>query len=291
MPGEPTLQLFCKMWADNIAVSLASRGVVAPAVVAGEPVSTSAPDDKEFENLVCIRFTCGKAARGELLWAADKSAAKQIANALAGAPTDASPELSDNDRDALAELLRQVAAQTAESWKAEVGSEIEFVYQTTAVPAPVTAQCVTLTLTGQQFPRISLRLFLNGELQEALAAFPAPEPKQQAAAVDSPPAVPEAEPPPPRNEPLPANLGLVLDVALEATIRFGEREMLLRDIFGLMPGAVVELDQMVNEPAELRVAGRLVARGEVVVVDGNFGLRVTEVATLRERVAAAGMNL
>ena len=59
--------------------------------------------------------------------------------------------------------------------------------------------------------------------------------------------------------------------------------MLLRDIFSLMPGAVVELDQIVNEPVDLLVAGRLIARGEVVVVDGNFGLRVSEVATPSQR--------
>jgi flagellar motor switch protein FliN/FliY len=59
--------------------------------------------------------------------------------------------------------------------------------------------------------------------------------------------------------------------------------MLLREIFDLTPGAVVELNQTVNEPAQLLVAGRLVARGEVVVVDGNFGLRVTEAATRGQR--------
>ncbi len=81
------------------------------------------------------------------------------------------------------------------------------------------------------------------------------------------------------------NLALLLDVELEATIRFGQRDMLLREVFGLMPGAVVELNQQVNEPAELLVAGRLIAHGEVVVVDGNFGLRVTEVATAGQRAA------
>ena len=59
--------------------------------------------------------------------------------------------------------------------------------------------------------------------------------------------------------------------------------MLLREVFALMPGAVVELDQQVNEPAELLVAGRLIARGEVVIVDGNFGLRVTDVVSAGQR--------
>jgi flagellar motor switch protein FliN/FliY len=52
-----------------------------------------------------------------------------------------------------------------------------------------------------------------------------------------------------------------------------------------MPGSVVELNQLVTEPAELLVAGRLVAKGEVVVVDGNFGLRVTEVVSRSQRAA------
>jgi flagellar motor switch protein FliN len=292
MAGEQMIKLFCKMCADNIAVSLASYGVVAPAVVAGDLVSAPAPTQQEFDNFVCLRFTCSKGAKGEFLWVAEKPVAKQIANLLTGAPPDAPPELSDEDRDAFAEFLRQVAGQTATSWKAEAGSEIEFAHQPTAESAPVTAQCLTLTLAGEQFNQVSLRLFLDGELQEALAAAPAPstqKPPATSAPASSAPA--DDDPPPAYSGALPANLGLVLDVVLEATIRFGEREMLLRDVFGLMPGAVVELNQMVNEPAELRVAGRLVARGEVVVVDGNFGLRVTEVATLHERVAAAAVQL
>jgi flagellar motor switch protein FliN/FliY len=84
---------------------------------------------------------------------------------------------------------------------------------------------------------------------------------------------------------IPANLALLLDAELEATIRFGDREMLLREIFDLMPGDVVELDQMIDEPAHLIVAGRTIAKGDVVVVDGNFGLRITEVASASQRAA------
>ncbi len=73
-------------------------------------------------------------------------------------------------------------------------------------------------------------------------------------------------------------LDLLLDVQLEATIRFGEKQLLLRDILSARPGTVIELDRDLNQPADLLVAGRLIARGEVVVVDGNFGLRVTELA-------------
>jgi flagellar motor switch protein FliN/FliY len=76
--------------------------------------------------------------------------------------------------------------------------------------------------------------------------------------------------------PLPS-LDLLMDIELEATIRFGGRQLPLREILSMTVGSVVELDKRIDEPAELFVAGRLIAKGEVVVVDGSFGLRVTEV--------------
>jgi flagellar motor switch protein FliN len=73
------------------------------------------------------------------------------------------------------------------------------------------------------------------------------------------------------------SLDLLLDVELEATICFGGRQLPLCEILSMTVGSVVELDKHIDEPAELYVAGRLVAKGEVVVVDGSFGLRITEV--------------
>lgn len=77
---------------------------------------------------------------------------------------------------------------------------------------------------------------------------------------------------------------LLLDVELEATIRFGCREMPLGEILELGAGDVVQLDRHISDPADLIVGDKIVARGEVVLVNGNFGLRVTEVATPRKRL-------
>ena len=71
---------------------------------------------------------------------------------------------------------------------------------------------------------------------------------------------------------------LLLEVELDAQVRFGTRELELKDLLELGPGDVVELDRNVVDPVDLIVGGRIVARGEVVLVNGNFGLRVTEVA-------------
>jgi flagellar motor switch protein FliN/FliY len=84
--------------------------------------------------------------------------------------------------------------------------------------------------------------------------------------------------------PLSPGLELLLDVELEASLRFGSREMPLGDILDLGPGDVVELDRNVSDPVDLIVGDKIVGRGEVVLVNGNFALRVTEVAAPRKRL-------
>jgi flagellar motor switch protein FliN len=79
-------------------------------------------------------------------------------------------------------------------------------------------------------------------------------------------------------------LELLFDVELEASLRFGSRELPLGEILDLGPGDVVQLDRQVADPVDLIVADKIVARGEVVLVNGNFGLRVTEVAAPRKRL-------
>ncbi len=103
------------------------------------------------------------------------------------------------------------------------------------------------------------------------AAQPVPEPQAAHA-----PAAPAAV--------LNPGIELLLDVELEATLRFGCREMPLGEILDLGPGDVVQLDRNVSDPVDLIVGDKIVARGEVVLVNGNFGLRVTQVAAPRKRL-------
>jgi len=75
----------------------------------------------------------------------------------------------------------------------------------------------------------------------------------------------------------PVNLKLVMDVELNVSLRFGQRQMPLREVLELATGSVIELDRQVDEPVELLLDGKVIARGEAVIVDGNYGLRVTEI--------------
>ncbi len=104
-------------------------------------------------------------------------------------------------------------------------------------------------------------------------------PKAAAAA-----AAPPAAAPPPPSPSLSAGIELLLDVELEAALRFGCKELPLAEILDLGPGDVVPLDRNVSDPVDLIVGDKIVARGEVVLINGNFGLRVTEVASPRKRL-------
>lgn len=75
-----------------------------------------------------------------------------------------------------------------------------------------------------------------------------------------------------------SNLDLLLDIEVDVSLRFGSRELAIRELLATGPGDVLELDRTISDPVDLVVGDKIVARGEVVLVNGNFGLRVTEVA-------------
>jgi len=84
------------------------------------------------------------------------------------------------------------------------------------------------------------------------------------------------------------NLALLMDVQLPVSIRFGETEMLLEDIVKLGVGSVIELNCGVDETVEVIVNGKSLARGEVVTVDGFYGVRITEISNVSERNSSFG---
>lgn len=84
------------------------------------------------------------------------------------------------------------------------------------------------------------------------------------------------------------NIDLLLDVNLPISIELGRTKMAISDILSLGPGSVVELNKLAGEPVDLLVNGRIVARGEVVVIDENFGVRITQLLTTEERLRVLG---
>lgn len=80
------------------------------------------------------------------------------------------------------------------------------------------------------------------------------------------------------------NIGLIMDVRLPIRVRIGSKKMLLKDVLSMDIGSVIELNQLANDPLEVLIGDKPVALGEVVIVDGNFGVQITEIGTKKERL-------
>ncbi len=88
------------------------------------------------------------------------------------------------------------------------------------------------------------------------------------------------------NRPLEGNIGLLLDVPLKMTVELGRTTKLVKEILALAPGSVVELDKLAGEAVDILINEKLIAKGEVVVIDENFGVRITEILNPEERLTA-----
>ena len=171
---------------------------------------------------------------------------------------------------AWAELLKEAAEATSGELLARTGVKCRVErFAETAATSPVTHSFQLKS--GAQAWQILVRDDVKTKTGEK--RFPA----EAGAGIPEPARVPDGS----RTA---QGLDLLLDVELDATIRFGCRELPLREILELGPGDVVTLDRQIADPADLIVGDKIVARGEVVLVNGNFGLKVTEVAAPRKRL-------
>jgi flagellar motor switch protein FliN len=175
-----------------------------------------------------------------------------------------------------AEILNEVASAAAGEMLAQTGKKCR-VEKFEEAPGESKVSCAFQLKSGEKAWTILVRDEVRAP--KVAAAPPAPPPPAQATA---PPAAPAAAPLP--SPSLSAGIELLLDVELEASLRFGCKELPLADILDLGPGDVVQLDRNVADPVDLIVGDKIVARGEVVLVNGNFGLRVTEVASPTKRL-------
>ncbi|MGO5065125.1 flagellar motor switch phosphatase FliY [Clostridium sp. LCP25S3_F8] len=87
---------------------------------------------------------------------------------------------------------------------------------------------------------------------------------------------------------MPNNIDLILDVPLQISVVLGRTKMNVKDILNLGNGSLIELDKLAEEPVEIQVNGKKVAYGEVVVVDENFGVRITSIVSSKDRIKSLG---
>lgn len=81
-----------------------------------------------------------------------------------------------------------------------------------------------------------------------------------------------------------SGMEILMDIPLEISVELGRKRMVVRDIVELISGSIIEIDKAAGEPVDVLVNGKLVARGEVVVIEDNFGVRITEILSPQERL-------
>jgi flagellar motor switch protein FliN/FliY len=276
-------QEYAKIWADATSRVLEQ--------LCGSPINamlqtppTDAAVTAEGGESIWIRFQASGALAGEQAFQFSKSDGVRMAQLLMSETADGNAELDEARADALNEVFRQFAGVAATSCKTKYEGEVRFELQPSKAPEWKAAGPISWTFAAQKISPIQWTIVLNPEMSAALETKAAGAKRDAVSSLAEtakagPPSGNAAEAPR-----LPANLDLLLDVELEASLRFGQRDMPLRDILELRPGSVVELDRRIEEPAELLVAGRIIARGEVVIVDGSYGLRITDIAQHRQRL-------
>ena len=128
--------------------------------------------------------------------------------------------------------------------------------------------------------------FISFAIEQNLESAVSGEVKEEAK-VDSPVAASPAQESFPNhnlsNEEM-RNIDLIKDVKLPIRVRIGSKKMLLKDVLSMDIGSVIELDQLANDPLEILVGDKAIAQGEVVIIDGNFGVQISEIGTKRERL-------
>ena len=229
------------------------------------------------ENSVALQFEATDHLSGNQGFVVSNKHAVRLAQLLLSEPEDGGSVLSDDHRDALAELFRQFAGAAASSLKEMAGGEVAFKWVgLDSFPGRPEVQI------GMEWESPGLGpVIVLAELGANLVKVLDPQPHAMTEPLDLPDPSPSPAPAGPVRDP---KLELLMDVELDITLRFGERQMALRDVLDLSAGSVVELNQNVQDPVELLVGKKVVARGEVVVVDGNYGLRVMEIISPMERI-------
>lgn len=188
-------------------------------------------------------------------------------------------ESDDTALETLAEVLAQTTGGLASSFLARLKKEVA-AQSPVKTSAPDRADHIlAYQFTISDGSLLRLWAILSASLVTALTLQPQ-EPVAKTAMVPAPP--------PPPGGPSTRNLELLLDVELPVSVSFGRAQLQLKDVIKLTTGSIVELNRSVSEPVDIIVNNCVIARGEVVVIEGNFGVRIKQIVSKEDRLRSLG---
>ncbi len=270
----------------------------------GELMDSAAAAVLQAGTTVLVKANYQKGLSGTLIFSLPLKEGTMLVDLMLGGEGAAAEELVGDSKDALAETFNQVMGSANQTLSDLAGETFAISNVEILAAAPEAAafqehmgqgtfQDIALATTQDALQTTIHLLFPDLLLQQLKrklgfgdpqAQAPAPAPAAQAPA-------PAAAAAPTRQAPVasgPAmdtgNLDLLLDIQLPVVVRMGQTEMQMGELLKLTPGSILELNRSADAPVELLVNGKLIAKGEVVVVDGNFAFRITEIDTRAARI-------
>ncbi len=238
----------------------------------------SAPEDGETL-ILCQPLTAAEGA--EVFVSSPPQAWKEIGSSVLQAAGLEHPE-SDDIRSTYLEVISQVLSTVARSIGARIGKEVECrtIRQEPNAPAGLAAEVLRIRLGEKELPPLTI-LF-----SAPLAAILTPSSAEMSAAGEAECAdVPDRRRSQQHSSEDPSEtIDLLLEVELPVGVSFGRTQLALKDVIKLSTGSIVELNRTITEPVEVIINNCVIARGEVVVVEGNYGVRIREIVSPEERL-------
>jgi flagellar motor switch protein FliN/FliY len=217
------------------------------------------------------RFTRGLAGAHDFIF--PQQDALTLARLVLGEDGMDTTGVTSDHEDALREMVNQMLSSASSSLKQFFSKPVVLAFadlrlvEATDGWTPPNVNIAVAQITVDGVPRARLALTLAPSVEEEAAIILA-GPEEQ-----SSPATGQI-----------AGLEIILDISMPVMVELGRTRMLIKDIVALGPGSVIELDKLAGEPVDLLVNDRPIAKGEVVVIDEHFGIRLTQISQATERI-------
>jgi flagellar motor switch protein FliN/FliY len=265
------------------------------------------------ESMVLVTATFTEGPSGSVYFVMAAKLVSVLVDLMLGGEGSAEREINEESKDALKEVANQVLGVTARGLRERYEGPAAF--SQVEVHALEPNIDLNLLLGDDKLFRVSLSLKFDGkeagsygiclpgetltslredliEADAALAQASSKRGEEDPVAAAMAATAAEAKKQAPRQEAAaepayhaaPSNVGIILDIELPIVIRLGSAEMTLQEIVRLGPGSIIELNKSVDEPVDLLINNKMIARGEVVVVEGNFAFRVTDIESKTARI-------
>ena len=222
-----------------------------------------------------VKVTAKASPKGEIVFVIPPEFATAVVDLMLGGEGEAKSEVNEDDLDAIKELVSNILGALATTLEAQ--SDFENIkFEITDVSFVQTSEDFSSYATVINIECKVKDVFKVCQifLDELLFRLISKEEHEESGAAASKPVLSDEA----------KHLEMLMDVKLQVRVRIGSKTMLLKDVISMDIGSIVELNQLANEPLDILIEDKKIGEGEVVIVDGNFGIQITSIGSKADRL-------